>query len=75
MITQFYIVTYHHKHGFDTWPEYSERRPDEDGIILKLRNEGSWDDEDEGRIDTYIDVAGPFTVPRVVSGNSNAKKE
>ena len=61
--TQFFIITYHHKHGFDTWPDFSAEPPGEDEVIAQLRETGDWDDEDEERIDTYIDITGPFAVP------------
>jgi hypothetical protein len=59
----FFIITFHHKHGFDTWPHFGAEAPGEDEIIKGLREEGSWDDDDENRIDTYIDVTGPFQPP------------
>jgi len=59
----FYIITYHHKHGTDTWPHFG-KEPSEDEIVKGLREEGNWDDEDDNRIDTYIDITGPFEVPR-----------
>jgi len=58
-----FIVTYHHKHGFDTWPVFADERPTDDEIIENLRREGSWDDDDDDRFDTYIDVTGPFELP------------
>ena len=61
---QFFIVVYHHKHGHDTWPHFSDERPGDDEIIDGLREQGDWDDDDDDRIDTYIDVTGPFTDPR-----------
>lgn len=60
---KFYIVLFHHRHGVDVWPSFGDDEPDEDEIIEKLRKEGTWDESDDNRSDTYVGVVGPFQTP------------
>jgi len=50
MSKPFYIAIFHHKHGVDA-------------VIEFLREEGSWDEDDDRRHDSYIDFSGPFQNP------------
>lgn len=58
-----YIILYHHKHGVDAWPEFAESAPDGGDIIDKLRAQDEWDEDDDER-GSYIDVTGPFEMPK-----------
>ena len=55
-----WVVIYHHKHGVDAWPIAMNKEPTEDEVIKILRKEGSWEDEDDDREDTYVEVRGPW---------------
>ncbi len=60
MSKPFYIAIFHHKHGVDAFP-VAQR--DADAVIEFLREEGSWDEDDDRRHDSYIDFSGPFQNP------------
>lgn len=53
-----WIVIYEHKHGVDAWPVSEE--PDVDGVKAKLREEGSWEDEDDTDYRSRIEIRGPW---------------
>ena len=54
---KFWIILYHHRHGTDTWPVFSERKPTEKQIIESLED---WEGEVKNE---WIEIVGPFTVP------------
>jgi len=58
-----YIITYTHKHGTDAWPRFEAGMPDEGKIIEELRESGEWDEDDDER-GSYVEVRGPFDVPK-----------
>ena len=61
-----YIVVYHHRHGNDCWPLWDDKEPCEDHIIEQLRENGDWDESDDDRTDTWIEIFGPYTDPSKV---------
>lgn len=63
-----YIIRYSHKHGNDVWPEFRADAPDEEDVVTELRLGGAWEDGDEARIDTYVEVYGPFDIPKEDQG-------
>lgn len=63
MKTRFWIIYYNHKHGADVWPDWSDDEPSESDIIEELEAAGSLDEGEIDRIDTYVEIRGPFYVP------------
>jgi hypothetical protein len=53
-----WVVIFHHKHGIDSWPVVEE--PSVEAVISDLREQGEWDEEDDEREDTYIELRGPW---------------
>jgi len=61
---RFFIVVFTHKHGNDTWPVFSTEPPTEEEVKASLddeMDEGEWD-----RLDTYIDINGPYDFPEAL---------
>lgn len=52
----FYIVVYHHRHGEDAWPVFSDKSPD-------LDNEADSLDDFEPDRNEWLESHGPFTCP------------
>lgn len=61
VVDTFYIITFVHKHGMDTWPHWSQIPPTEDEIWEMLAKECSLEEGERERYDTYVEVTGPFT--------------
>lgn len=66
---QFWIVTYNHRHGQDSWPEWGSERPDLERVAADLDD---WEPDKE----EWLDLAGPFEVPEhrgsIASGKTSA---
>ena len=60
---RFFIVRFSHKHGSDVWPVFRDEEPAEADIIAELKAAETWDEGDDNRMDTYIEVTGPFENP------------
>lgn len=59
----FYIVRFSHKHGSDVWPVFSKEAPTEAGIVAELKAAETWEESDDNRLDTYVEISGPFENP------------
>lgn len=53
----FWIVAYHHRHGTDVWPVWSNAEPDLEAQAAEL-------DEFEPDRDEYLEATGPFQPPQ-----------
>lgn len=51
----FWIITYHHRHGTDAWPIYTDSEPCLEAVAATLDD---WEPDRE-----YLSVHGPFEIP------------
>lgn len=61
---KFWIVMYHHRHGSDAWPVFSDTEPN-------LEEQASELDDWEPDRDEWLEVFGPFKTPEDHACKSN----
>lgn len=54
-----FVILYFHRHGTDAWPWFSKRKPTEKQVIATLED---W--EGDEREDEWIEIIGPFKIPK-----------
>lgn len=53
-----WVALYFHKHGVDAWPFFEEQT--ESQLIAQLKENGEWNEEDDEKYDTYVEIRGPW---------------
>lgn len=62
-----FIIVFKHRFGIDAWLTFRFEHPSEEEIIEELRENGTWNERDDGDDDDYIatdgstiDIFGPI---------------